>query len=458
MSKRLILLGVALAVAVGIVLTGTFAWQSINQQALNPASGGPFLPLPDDSAGGRLHDDYEVVDDWYPGRTANKDVYIENFGLPADGEFEGDEPIFVRIRLYEFMAFRDDPWPSGIGHEVNQIRDEDDFIEYEYRPLVTGAVLSNPGTWNPRLPFGAREGARIRYQLENELEALRAIPVADRTPQQVHDLEYKERDLIHLNWYENSAEFVYHWLWEMGGQKYFMPTFNRDPNCNMSDVKGAAVDPRDPNRTSNQTVWDGITMPWDGVNQDRFPAEAGEEDFWENNPYWEARERQPDSTLATNRTIHEARPTLYAEITTMATWTAMSDAQKDAFVGWVIDRDGWAYWSQPLMPGDATGLLLSSITLQTYQSEYWYYAIFIDAEMATADYWNVGSAHWWNNVTDDYGDHGAVDGWFNADNIARGRAPSEAATAMMMRITEPHRTPAEGAPAELYQEAEEAQG
>lgn len=32
------------------------------------------------------------------------------------------------------------------------------------------------------------------------------------------------------------------------------------------------------------------------------------------------------------------------------------------FTGWVMDRNGWCYWSQPLMPGQATGLLLDQVT------------------------------------------------------------------------------------------------
>lgn len=70
----------AVIFAVAVLLSATFAWQSIEQTALNEASDTV-------NPGGRLHDDFDGQ---------NKDVYVENFA---------DEPIFARIRLSEFLAF-----------------------------------------------------------------------------------------------------------------------------------------------------------------------------------------------------------------------------------------------------------------------------------------------------------------------------------------------------------------
>ena len=75
----------AIATAAAIVLTGTFAWQSISQQALNEVAEEYVNP------GGRLHDDFNGV---------NKDVYVENF-MSADEA--GGVPIFARIRLDEYL-------------------------------------------------------------------------------------------------------------------------------------------------------------------------------------------------------------------------------------------------------------------------------------------------------------------------------------------------------------------
>ena len=46
-----------------------------------------------------------------------------------------------------------------------------------------------------------------------------------------------------------------------------------------------------------------------------------------------------------------------------------------AFVGWIYDTDGYAYWSQPLKEGETTSLLLNGVTVPTANSETYYYAI-----------------------------------------------------------------------------------
>src|SRR5699024_1901336 len=81
-NKRKVLASVsAVALSAAIILSGTFAWQSINQTAKNEVAGEGINP------GGRLHDDFN-------GET--KKVYVENFG---------EENIFARIRLDEYMEF-----------------------------------------------------------------------------------------------------------------------------------------------------------------------------------------------------------------------------------------------------------------------------------------------------------------------------------------------------------------
>ena len=79
MSKGKILAS-ALSVALSgsLLVGGTMAWQSLNQEALNEVSG---IVNP----GGRLHDDFNGQ---------NKDVYVENFA---------DEPIFARVKLAEYL-------------------------------------------------------------------------------------------------------------------------------------------------------------------------------------------------------------------------------------------------------------------------------------------------------------------------------------------------------------------
>lgn len=76
--RRVVAAIAAIALAAVLYLGGTFAWQSIGQQALNESSDVV-------NPGGRLHDDFNGI---------NKDVYVENFA---------DEPIYARVRLDEYF-------------------------------------------------------------------------------------------------------------------------------------------------------------------------------------------------------------------------------------------------------------------------------------------------------------------------------------------------------------------
>jgi len=69
-----------------------------------------------------------------------------------------------------------------------------------------------------------------------------------------------------------------------------------------------------------------------------------------------------------------------AQVLTMAQWVSDGSNVGDY---WVIDIDGWAYWASPLEPGDATGLLLNSVTRIEYPELDYYYGVFAEAQMAT---------------------------------------------------------------------------
>ena len=57
-----------------------------------------------------------------------------------------------------------------------------------------------------------------------------------------------------------------------------------------------------------------------------------------------------------------AIPTPDAEVILMADYKELLTLDKIAFIGWIYDSDGWAYWSRPLPVGETTGLLLNSVT------------------------------------------------------------------------------------------------
>ena len=62
-KHRVLKTAIAILLVIAIALTGTYAWQSISQKALNEV-------IVDKNPGGRLHDDFNGE---------NKDVYVENF-------------------------------------------------------------------------------------------------------------------------------------------------------------------------------------------------------------------------------------------------------------------------------------------------------------------------------------------------------------------------------------------
>ncbi len=104
----------ATALAAAIMLTGTYAWQSISQTALNEVMSN--------NPGGRLHDDFNGT---------NKDVYVENFG---------DKPIYARIRLDEYIELG-----KGAGSKTEQ---NPDVIKIE------GTDINDVNTWQTHIPGG----------------------------------------------------------------------------------------------------------------------------------------------------------------------------------------------------------------------------------------------------------------------------------------------------------------
>ena len=120
-----------------------------------------------------------------------------------------------------------------------------------------------------------------------------------------------------------GEKFHTYFQWVMGGQKYYMPASG-----------GSSID-------QNITVYTG--------------AEAG------------------------------VKQTPNAAIITSAAYLAKPSAEQDAFIGWICDTDGYAYWSQPIEPGKATGLLLSQVNrTNALKGKSYYYAI--DVVLEAVDY------------------------------------------------------------------------
>lgn len=131
MTKHKAMTGlIAVSLALIIMLGGTFAWQSINQTALNEVSSTV-------NPGGRLHDDYiditygaDGIAD-YSTMTFNKDVYVENFTSLASNGVQ----VYARIRLDEYME---------IGKNAGQENSEAISV-------VSTATLADKSSWTTHI-------------------------------------------------------------------------------------------------------------------------------------------------------------------------------------------------------------------------------------------------------------------------------------------------------------------
>lgn len=321
-AKRRRSAAIAIVCAVMVLVTGTFAWQTVSQWALGQAIGAePEIGV----VAGRLHNTQQVMGAnfgehvWQQGSTSDKSIFVENFGEEHD--------IFVRVRLYEYME---------IGQGARLHPGQPGFATRAAQSIITGADREDVTTWAPRVPQS------------------------------------------------NAASNLFraHWGWTQGGQRVFMPTFNKDIRSLETDVKGDAWSLRDlgPGEVINSTH-PGQPAPH------AFPAEAGLNDFFEVGDTHEALVKYWDETLnggagghaiTTFTEEHTAKNTLPATTMLMSAW----NGETGNF--WVLDTDGWAYWAAPLAPGEATGLLLADMTLINAPAGEWYYGIHANAEMAVA--------------------------------------------------------------------------
>jgi hypothetical protein len=192
----------AAVLALAIVLTGTFAWQSLSQRAINNASGVP------DPAGARLHDDFADDQNWVTG--ANKDVYVENYsGSNPSDPLDYGQSVYVRVKLSEYMEIGEGAGKFGYTGATDPI----DYQTLDQATtggtrtpdpdnhavsLVPGANILNPSTWTPHIPYGQAS--------------------------------------------VSNGPFNTYFAWDMGGSKAFMPTFNKDNTSLLTDRTEYAQD------------------------------------------------------------------------------------------------------------------------------------------------------------------------------------------------------------------------
>ncbi len=315
-------------IAAVVLLTGTFAWQSISQTGKNEMMGDP-------NPGGRLHDDFNGE---------NKDIYVENFTDPMDGT-----PIFARIRLYEYMELGEgagDPAADRTGDKIDVIG-------------KTDADFDDPTTW-------------AIHHLDEKQESTAHMAFHD-----------------YVTWDQDGGSTVYMPTFNKNKDSLLIDqngTLEGPDGLRPSDV-GDGKDayqnykPYVAGQTATgNAIYDADDNPTDEVGEDLLPDGAGVKV-----------DGSSSAVLGTDYTLteetHTAQKTQDCTVITMAEWKALPDNQK---VGnyWVYDTDGWAYWAAPIMPGTATGLLLDGVKMNQPDQE-WYYAIDVVAQFSTAYDWGT---------------------------------------------------------------------
>ena len=176
----------------------------------------------------------------------------------------------------------------------------------------------------------------------------------------------------------------------------------------MSDTTDAATGQAVPNPENHATplvseadINDAHTWTTHIPASSVYECDTGFHDYWEwgmggSEIYYfpaPVDQRETDSFIASESTnegltadcINDAgvgtQRTANANVITIAEW---NESQR---IGnyWVFDTDGWAYWASPIMPGEATGLLLNGVTLTNNNIDgHYFYAVNVNAQMATS--------------------------------------------------------------------------
>ncbi len=253
----------------------------------------------------------------------NKDVYVENFA---------EDPIFVRVQLGEYLALTLNKGVSGAEH--------------------TNVLVGGEDTTGNRI-----------YE-------------------------------VHLFGEDQSNRADAYWTWKTGGSTVYLPTFNKNKDSLQADINGTYLGP------------DGIVTD-DLATDDRYSdyieyfrgqevsgteiydtdvntADEVRDDFQNLSNYVKA------GNIALLEGVHTAKETLPAAFIDISAWLALVEQAGGYDVNvhghyWVYDTDGWVYWSAPVLPDTATGLLLDEIELHRVMDDSWYYAINVKAQFVTAD-------------------------------------------------------------------------
>ncbi len=251
----------------------------------------------------------------------NKDVYVENFGDEETGV-----DIYARIRLDEYME---------IGQDAGEDRDN---TNRRALSVVTGTNINDKSTWTT-------------FQ------------------------------------YGEERDYAKYWMWDMGNAEshkpYYMPTFNKNKDSLEPDINGTYeglntgdivhYDDYVPYGATSSITADAV-YDWDLNTEDEVADGDATVTTNESDP------KDAANILKKNETHDAKQITSGATVLSMAEWKQQG-SQPGPY--WVYDTDGWAYWAQPIAPGETTGLLLDGIHMSRVPDDNWYYGINVIGQFVT---------------------------------------------------------------------------
>ena len=430
---------VAVATAAALLLGGTFAWQSISQTALNEASD---IINP----GGRLHDDFDGENkDVYVENFANEPIYarvrlgeymeiVVNKGM-GDNLEKTVEVIGSRnfdavgnVESYNYDVFKN----YESDGEFNAGVDKTDPDKSWWTWTTGGSTVYMPtfnlnkdsleadvnGTYEG--PDGVRGENPANNNIDDKYEDYHGYTDGETEEGlEIYDADSNNIDEVgdnfdNLTQYETAGNIVTISADEDGDPiSHTAKPTGTAQLISMADwlamnpdaaAMTAADDPYgvapafaendfailryDNNADDAIGSIADVEMPWgsmlllsDGTG---FTREGYTLVGWST---------QPDGSGETyalgeaDWMLPEGETTLYAVWQKNDSGTDGGTDDEPAY--WVYDTDGWVYYSKPIEPGTATGLLLSGIQLNEVMDDSWYYAIQVTGQFITAD--DIGS-------------------------------------------------------------------
>lgn len=361
MRKKSVQMVMALVLVAAIILAGTFAWFSFTQNAINVFDG---FTNPDVN----LHDDF-----WEP----NKDVYVEN---------SGQQPLYVRVRLDEWMSINGTPLTSrqgntpfeGVDGQPNWLTHSYLSTAYDncgepYHDYYDWIMGDNPA--DPDLgakyylpaPFATRALFDKDGKQTGEPKVVTNVADAEGNASTVvygTEATYAAANNVTMDVaYENLAAALAAEK-ELGGvtqsvQKYLDSLYEAVDNAADAAAR----------RTAQEALDAFLNDPANGLGYYDKVFTVGDD----GNP-------TADFTV---QWVPIKRTITTEKIYTMSQWIAEGSPTGDF---WIMDKDGWCYWGNILMPGQTTGLLLSEVELnKENQPAKWQYKINAKLQAVTFD-------------------------------------------------------------------------